>query len=193
MKDLKKRKEGEKMIQKGIVLLSALLMVGSVASGPVAASAKSPSAVKIAVVDLQKALQSVEEGQKARTQLEAKFNKKRDELQKEEASIKKLHEELQKQSMVLNEQALGQKQAEIQQRIMQFQEKTQRSQAEIQQKEQQLTEPILNRLQEVISEIAKENGYTLVLEKGQSMVLFNHAEDDLTDRLVAQFNNKKKK
>ena len=57
--------------------------------------------IKIAVVDLQKALQSVESGRQAKSTLEKEFNEKKKALQAEEEAIKKMTEDFKKQSLVL--------------------------------------------------------------------------------------------
>jgi len=147
--------------------------------------------VKIGTVDMQKALQTVDAGKKARSELEKEFNKKKAELQKEEASIKKMHDEFQKQRSVLSDQASAKKQAEIQQRIMKFQEETGKSQMEIQSKEQQLTEPIVVKLKEILEGLAKSKGYTVVLEKSGNTVLYSPDTDDLTGELISAYNKKK--
>jgi len=147
---------------------------------------------KIGTVDMQKALQSVDAGKKAKSQLETEFNKKKQELQKEEASIKKMHEDFQKQSLVMTDQARTKKEAEIRERFMKFQEVTARSQQEIQKKEQELTEPIIGKLRGVIQDLAKKKGYSVVLEKNENTVLFSQDKDDLTQEVVDTFNKANK-
>ena len=149
-------------------------------------------AVRIGTVDMQKALQSVEAGKNAKTQLEKEFNAKKKSLQAEEAKIKKAHEEFQKQSLVMNEEARAKKQAEIQKQIMAFQEMTARSQQEIQLKEQDLTKPIINKIRDLVSELAKKKGYTIILEKNENMVLFSQDKDDLTTEVIALYNKQNK-
>lgn len=146
---------------------------------------------KIGFVDMQKALQTVEAGKKAKANLEKEFNAKKKELQTEEAAIKKMGDEFRKQSLVMSDEARSKKQAEIQERIMKFQETTARSQSEIQQKERELTEPIIGRLRGVIAEVAKKKTYAIVLEKNENQVLFAPDKDDLTDDVVSAFNSKK--
>jgi outer membrane protein len=143
---------------------------------------------KIGTVDMQKALQTVDAGKKAKSQLEGEFTKKKTELQKEEAAIKKLHEEFQKQSLVMTEAARTKKEAEIRERVMKFQESTQRSQNEIQKKEQELTVPIIEKLRSVINGLAKSKGYSVVLEKNENTVLFSQEKDDLTKEVIEAYN-----
>lgn len=166
-------------------MISALLAVGlSLSQGARA------DEVRIGTVDMQRALQSVDAGKKAKADLEREFNAKKKELQAEEAAIKKMGEEFKKQSLVMSEEARNKKQNEIQERIMKFQETTQRSQMEIQRKEQELTEPIVTRLREIVADVAKEKKYSLVLERNENMVLFFLEKDDLTDTVIGLFNKK---
>jgi len=144
--------------------------------------------IKIGTVDMQQALQTVDEGKRAKSQLEKESNAKKKELQTEEASIKKMNEELKKQSLVMSDEARSKKNAELQERIMKFQEMTMRSQTEIQQKEQELTQPIIVKLRTIISDVAKKKGYVVVLEKNENTVLFSLEKDDLTGEVVGQFN-----
>jgi outer membrane protein len=154
--------------------------------------AHAEDAPKIATVDMQRALQSVDAGKKAKAQLEKEFNAKKKELQAEETAIKKMGEEFKKQAAVMNEDARGKKQAEIQARIMKFQETTGRSQAEIQGKEHDLTQPIIVKLRAVIGELAKSKGYTVVLEKNENTVLYSLDKDDLTEQVIAAYNKANK-
>ena len=167
---------------------SLVLTIGLVMAAPFAARANTDVTTRIAVVDMQKALQTVDAGKKAKAELEKQFNAKKKELQAEETSIKKVGEEFKKQSLVMSDEARMKKQGELQERIMKLQEMTARSQSEIQQKEVELTEPIINRLRGIIGDLAKKRGYTVVLEKNQNTVLYSPEKDDLTADVVSAFN-----
>jgi outer membrane protein len=154
--------------------------------------AHADDAVKVGTVDMQRALQNVEAGKKAKSQLEGAFNAKKKELQTEEASIKKMGDEFKKQAAVMNEDARAKRQGEIQERIMKFQENTARSQTEIQQKERDLTQPIIVKLRGVIGDIAKERKFTVVLEKNENTVLYSLEKDDLTQDVINAYNKQVK-
>lgn len=144
--------------------------------------------IKVGVVDMQKAIQSVEAGKKAKSQLEKEFNARKKELQTEEASIKKMGEEFRKQSLVLTDDARAKKQAELQERILKFQDLTTRSQQEIQGKEQELTQPIVSGIRKIIADLAKQKGYSVILEKNENTVLFSLDKDDLTADVITAYN-----
>jgi outer membrane protein len=172
------------------VLGSGLLILSMV----LAAGGKSVRAdeFKMAVVDMQRALQTVDAGKKAKAQLEKDFNAKKKDLQSEEASLKKMIEEFKKQQLVMSDEARMKKQQEIQERGMKFQDMTQRSQAEMSQKEQELTMPLVKKLRDIIAETAKKKNFTVILEKNENTVLYFQEKDDITEEVISQFNQKNK-
>ena len=145
---------------------------------------------KIGFVDMQKAIQATAAGKKAKTELESDFNKKKKDLEKKEADLKKMGEDLEKKKSVMSEEALGKKQAEFQEEMMKYRDVVGKSQVEIQKKERELTAPILDKMKKAIAKLAKEKGYTLILENSQ-MVLFATSESDLTDEVVKAFEKEK--
>src|ERR1035437_10161799 len=135
--------------------------------------------VKIGYVDMQKALQTVDAGKKAKSQLESEFNKRKQELDKAGIALKKAFEDFKKQSVVMSESARGKKEAELQERYMKLEQEKQMAQGEIQRKEHELTEPIVTKIRDLISSIAKKKNYTVVLEKNETTVLYWLEKDDI--------------
>lgn len=166
-------------MKKLVVALSVLIM---------AAAAKAES--KIGFVDMQKAIQSSSAGKKAKSELEAEFNKKKKELEKKEADLKKMGEDLEKKKSVLSEEALGKKQAEFQEEMLKYRDVVGKSQMEIQKKERELTAPILDKMKKVIAKLAKDKGYSMVLENNQG-VLFATPDSDLTEEVIKAYEKDK--
>lgn len=146
---------------------------------------------RIALVDMNRAIQTVDLGKKAKSDLQKEVSVKEKEVTTEEANIRKAMEEFQKQASVMNEDARAKKQQEIQERVMKHQEKRMRYQNEMQKREADLTKPIVDRLRKIISDMSKQKGYQMVLEKNDSVVLFSNESDDLTEELISQFNKSK--
>ena len=80
---------------------------------------------------------------------------------------------------------------QLQQEMMKYRELVGKSQLEIQKKERDLTVPIVKKLREIIEDVAKKDGYTMILEKSEQSVLWAQKEADLTDRVVKEFEKKK--
>ena len=144
---------------------------------------------KIAVIDMQKAIQSTAAGKKAKSELEGDFEKKKKELQKREADLKAMGEDIEKKKSVLSEEALGKKQAEFQEEMMKYRELMGKSQMDIQKKERDLTQPILEKMKKTIEKIAKAKGYNMVLEQN-SAILFAEKSNDITDEVVKAYEGK---
>ncbi len=146
---------------------------------------------KFAYVDLQKAIQSTTAGKKAKTELEAEFNKRKKDIEAKQADIKKMGEDLEKKKGVLSDEALQKKQAEIQEEMMRYQELVGKNQVEIQKKERDLTAPILDKMKNILDKVAKTEGYSVIFEKNEQSVLWIKAEYNLTDKLVQEFEKTK--
>jgi outer membrane protein len=145
---------------------------------------------KVGYIDMQKAIQATSAGKKAKTELEGDFNKKKKELEKKEADLKKMGEDLEKKKSVLSEDALNKKQAEFQEEMLKYRDVVGKSQVEIQKKERELTAPILEKMKRTIAKLAKEKGYTMVIENSQ-MVLYATPDADLTDEVISAFEKEK--
>ncbi len=147
--------------------------------------------IKVGFIDMQKAIQETATGKKAKKELEDEFNKKKKDLEKREADIKKMGEDFEKRSMAMNEDARMKKQQEIQGQMRQYQEMAAKSQMEIQKRERDLTQPIVTKLKGIIEDIAKKEDFTMILEKSEQSVMWAKREVDLTDRVIKEYDGKK--
>jgi len=147
--------------------------------------------IKVGFIDMQKAIQETATGKKAKKALEDEFNKKKKDLEKREADIKKMGEDFEKRSMAMNEDARMKKQQEIQGQMRQYQEMAAKSQMEIQKRERDLTQPIVTKLKGIIEDIAKKEDFTMILEKSEQSVMWAKREVDLTDRVIKEYDGKK--
>ncbi|MFN8848070.1 MAG: OmpH family outer membrane protein [Bdellovibrionales bacterium] len=166
------------------MLKSVLLVISLLSATAFAAD------MKIGLVDMQKAIQSTAAGKKAKTELEGEFEKRKKELQKKEADLKKMNDDLEKKRAVMSDEVLGRKQAELQEEMLKYRETLTKNQNEIQKKERDLTQPILEKMKKTIQEVAKEGGYSYVIENSP-MVLFADPAHDLTDKVIKAFEKTK--
>ncbi len=146
--------------------------------------------LKIGYVDMQKAIQNTAAGKKAKKELEDEFNKKKKELEKREADIKKMGEDFEKRSMAMNEDARSKRQQEIQIEMRKYQEVAAKSQMEIQKRERDLTQPIVDKLKKIIDQIAEKEGFTMILERSEQSVMWAKKDLDLTDRVIKEHDRK---
>jgi outer membrane protein len=163
------------------LVLAALMMMGSFAQA---------AEMKLGYIDMNKALQETSAGKKAKAELEKEFKAKRDELSKKQTDLKKMGEDFEKKRGVLSDEVRQKKQAELQQEMMKWQEAAGQAQMTMQAKEQEALKPIFEKMQKAIERVAKEQGYTMILEKSQSVV-YGTPENDVTPQVIKAFDTMK--
>lgn len=145
---------------------------------------------KIGYVDLQRALNEVEEGKKAKARLKQDFAKKQEQLDKKQKEVKALKEQIESGGMMMSQEAKRQKALELQKELAQLQQLYMELQRDLSEKEAKATKGIFDKMRSIIQKIAKEKDYDLVLEKSESAVLYADDSMDLTDELIRRFNKK---
>ncbi|MBI4405074.1 MAG: OmpH family outer membrane protein [Deltaproteobacteria bacterium] len=148
--------------------------------------------LNMGLVDLQKALQSVDAGKNAKTSLEKEVASKRAELEKQQKTLQDEMEQFEKKAAIMNESAKMQKQAEIQKRVAEFQKNMAESQMDLQKKERELTKPLIDELRAIIQGVGKEKNFQLIMEKNEGAVLYAEGATDLTSVVIDRFNAKHK-
>jgi len=172
------------MPSKFAVFSAVILITAGLGQGAHAAS------IKIGLVDLQKALQSVDAGKAAKANLEKEMNAKKAELEKAQAQLQSDAEAFEKKAAIMNDAAKAKKQADLQKRFQDFQKSAAESQLDLQKRERELTKPLIDELRSIVEGIGKEKGFQLVLEKNEGAVLYAENGTDLTSSVIERFNAK---
>jgi outer membrane protein len=147
---------------------------------------------KIAYVDMQRVINECNAGKdakKAITQDGEKFQRLIAEKQKELQTMK---ESLEKQALMLTPDARANKEKEYQAKLREFQRWGEDTQNELNQKRMQMERAISVGLVKVIQKIGADEGYTLILDKNENIVLFASKTIDITDRTIKAFDAQKK-
>jgi outer membrane protein len=154
---------------------------------PMAMATTVKAETKIGFVDVQRAVQATASGKKAKESMEGEYNKRKKELDKKKADIEKMGQDLEKKKAVLSEEVFNKKQMELQEEMLKFQKSVAENQMEIQKKEKSLVDPILEKMKGVIEKVAKDKGYSMVLEKQGQNILYAQPDADLTDAVVKEY------
>jgi outer membrane protein len=160
------------------ILLLGLCLV---AFGIVRADAQSPATFKIGVVDLQRTLKETNAGKAAKKKLEADKAKKQRQLDARQKKLQQQAAELQKQKAVLKPDVLRKRQAELEKDFVELQETYMKLQQELAQMEAKLVQEIFRKASPAISNIAKQRGLALVVEKNEGAVLYSLPALDITN------------
>jgi outer membrane protein len=162
-------------------LTAALAVALSLA--PLAASAQQ----KIGYVDLQRALNEVDEGKAAKALLKKDFDEKQRQLDAKKKEFDRLQVEFEKQAVVMSDQAKRDKAQDLDRRARELQALFVNLQKDLSEREQQATRGIFDKMSNIVREIAEADGFTIVLEKGAGLV-YAPPSLDLTNELIRKFN-----
>ncbi len=149
------------------------------------------SDTRLGTVDMQKILLFSDAGKDAKEQLAIRAAKYEAEKNVKEEDLKKLKNELEKQSVLLSESARGAKEKDYQQKLKEYQRFMKDAQEDLQAKNDEFTNKIVEEIVKVVQEFGKKNSYTYIFVKNESMI-FMDEKADLTDEILKQFNTAKK-
>lgn len=148
--------------------------------------------IKLGYVDFQKAMNEVEEGKAATTTLKAFVEEKQKIVEGDQAELRRLDGEYQKQQAVLSDEARRDKERELQQRMMDAQTRAMGFQKELAEKERDLTRVIRERMAVITREIATSEGLTMIFERAEAGILYAPEKLDFTAQLIRIYDSRHK-
>ncbi|KUG28123.1 outer membrane protein h precursor [hydrocarbon metagenome] len=166
-------------------IFRTLCIMAAILALPIAAAAQG----KVAVVNLDEALASSQAGKAALSQLKNKFEAREKSLTQQGEDLKKMQDDLQKKSVALSQDAMRSQVADFEAKAKRYMDERNKLQQEEQETQQQILQPLLTRLQKVMTDFAKKNGYTVVME-ARSVPYFDPSLD-ITDALRQEFDKSK--
>lgn len=153
--------------------------------------AQAQDALRIAVVDIDQAVNATEQGKQARDELAKKRKAAEGQLKPLMDKGRALAEEIQSKRFVLSEEALYQKQLDLAE--IQNDARARMAELEGQYKvdSERLVGPLRQKLIEIINDIGKSEGFTVILERNTPGLLYAKEALDITDLVIQRFNKKR--
>lgn len=173
------------MRRQGVMLLT-IILVGSLIATASAAE------LKIGVVDLQKAMELSEAGQKAKAMFQKKIDRVQQDLKAKQDQLALLKEELDRQSVMLSDEARMEKQSSYQLGLKDFKRLYEDAQEELRREDAKLSEKILKDLEAVIEDYGQKQKYDLIMEKTQSGLMYRNSNLDITSKIILLYDDSKK-
>jgi outer membrane protein len=143
--------------------------------------------LKIAYVDIQKAVNESNAGKDAKKLITKDVEKFQGQIADKQKVLQTMKESLEKQAPMLNPDARATREKDYQNKLREFQRWGEDTQNEINQKRMEIERNISIGLQKVIQKVGADEGYTLILEKNESIVLFVSRALDITDRVIKAY------
>lgn len=155
--------------------------------------AADPPPTRLGFVDLQTVITQSKEGQTAMNTVKAEAAEKQKEISAKEAEIKQMDTDLQKQASVLSEAAKKDREEEIRRKLRDLKRVTEDVNRDLAKREGEMVNDLLRDLAALIRDYGKEKGYTLIVEKGQSGVIYGNDAADLTKEILERYNTRRTK
>ena len=153
------------------------LLIGLVFFGPLVISSFAAES-RIGFVDIQKAVLGTKEWKKNFEIFKKDFAKEKKKIKARENRIKKMLEDLNKQSFVLDPELKKKKEDRYRKEKIAFERYLQDQNTEFSKNEKEITQKILIKMMKVIQKLGKEKKYTMILE--EKVVLYHDLGNDLT-------------
>jgi Skp family chaperone for outer membrane proteins len=175
------------------VLLFGIMLAGllpAVISTPSIAQDTTKAAVSIAIIDINGVLEQSTAIKKIRAIIDEENKKFLASTDEEQQSLRSEELELEAQRDILSETEFNLRLKQFQDRVAVLQQKLQLQRREFDASLQQANEQLRKLLYQIIAEITKENGYTLVIQK-QNIVLYD-LSIDISDEALLRLNERTK-
>jgi outer membrane protein len=144
--------------------------------------------MRIAVVDMQRALNECDAGKKAKDQVKSKFEKSQDSLKRQREDLDRMKDDYDRKALVLKDEERRNLEKDLETRGLEFKRKYEDFQRDLKRTDAELTSSIVEELYEIVRDYGQKNGYSLVLEASSGALLYNDKAVDITDEIVKLHN-----
>ncbi len=141
---------------------------------------------KFAIINIQGAIISTKDGQKAAAELNAKTQPKKRELEQKQNEINSLQDQLSKGQNTLSESAKNDLYKNIEAKKKSLQREMEDAQADLEADQSKLLQQLGQKILAVIERYAKDNGYTMVVDVGSqnTPVIYASPSIDITKEII---------
>lgn len=142
--------------------------------------------LKLAYVDVQRALNECDAGKKAKNEFRGRIEKLQARLQKQQNEVQALKDELEKKGMLMKDDERRNLEDEYGKKLRDFERDYKDSKDELERKDNEVTGAIVKDLARIIQGIGERQGFTMVMEKGS--ILWGAPAIDITDQVIRSYN-----
>ena len=142
--------------------------------------------MKVAVVDVQRAVMQTEDGLRAQATLKKVFDTRQQELTKKQNELQKQREDIEKQQKVVSKDVWQKRVEDWQKAMVELQTVFVEYNKELEKKQKEMTDPIVEKVMGIVKRLAQSEGYDMVVDK--QAVPYMRSDLDLTDRCIQAYN-----
>ncbi len=180
------------MRSRTLQILVAVAACVILAGLPLASAAYAQAAAKIGFIDIRQIVATSDMGKQASADFKKVWEKKKVVIDKTEAELRKMKEAIEKQRSVLKEEAMKEKELEYQKHLREYQRLVTDSNEEMALRDQQLSQKLFPEIMKYVNAFGEKEGYTMIIDVNNPGIYFHSKANDLTKRIVAELNKRKK-
>jgi outer membrane protein len=167
-------------LKKNLVLPALVLGVAALAQ------AQGQVPTKIAVINVQTAILSTKDGQKAAADLQTAFNPRQQDLEKKQADLTALQDQLRKGSATMSEEAKTKLMRDIDATTTRVNRDRQDASSDLDEAQGKIMQELGGKMMAVLEKYAVQNGYAVVLDVSnqQTPVLWAASAVEITNDIV---------
>lgn len=143
--------------------------------------------LKVGYVDMQRALSESKAGAEAQKAYEGEVKKAQAKLDSKKEEYERLQGELEKQKDSLSEKARSEREEKLLVLEKELKRSFQDSQEQLRRENMKLVGGLVKKLRQVVDEVGKSEGFTIILEKGGQSVLYADSDIDITAQVIKEF------
>lgn len=152
----------------------------------VVGSAEAQDGGRFGYIDSQRILAEAPGTSAAQTAFEADMERYRTELEQLETELSTLQENFDRQQGTLSPTVRQERQQELQEKFMAYQQRRTELEETAQQRQAELVTPIMARITEVIEQIRAEGNYAMIFDAAAGAMITADPALDLTDQVLAR-------
>lgn len=163
------------------LLLAAIVVWGTAAQD---------EPLKIGIVDVDAAISSTAEGKAARDELARKQREAQAQIQPMLERLKEMEDDFKAKRFVISDEARFQKQLDLAEVQNEIESKVKELKGQLQVDQERLRGPLLAKLGEIVEELGRSGGYTMILHRASPGLLYAREALDVTDLVIEKYNQK---
>lgn len=155
-------------------------------------SSASFAADKIGFINMQEIIQNSNTGKKAAEEFKVMFEKKQTDIKAMENQVKKMKDELDKQSSVMTASARSDKETAYQRKLRDYQILVDDTNKELQKRDQEYSQRLIPQVLKVVRNIAEKENFSLILDISTMPLPYHDKAADISKKVIEELNKTQK-
>lgn len=146
---------------------------------------------KIGFINLQEIMQNSNAGKKAADDFKKFYDKETQDIKTAEKELKKMKEDLDKQSSITTQSSQKEKETAYQKKLRDYQLLVNDTNEELKKRDQEMTQKLMPGIMKIVRTIAEKEKYTLVIDVATLPIPYYAKENDFSKKVIEEFNKTK--